>query len=64
MSTELTVAVISAIVALVSILLSAKTARSTAMLQARLQDESELRRKQADKAERLDQVVARYRVRS
>jgi len=31
------------------------------MLQARLQDESELRRKQADKAERLDQVVARYR---
>src|SRR5260370_26429924 len=61
MSTELTVAVISAVVALISILLSTKTARSATVLQARLQDESELRRKQADKAEQLEQVMARYR---
>jgi hypothetical protein len=61
MNTELTVAVISAVVALLSILLSAKAARSTAALQERLHDESELRRKQADKAELLEQVVARYR---
>jgi hypothetical protein len=61
MSTELTVAVISAVVALLSILLSAKAARSAAALQARLNDESELRRKQADKAEQLELVVARYK---
>jgi len=61
MNTELIVAVISAVVAVLSILLSARAARSTAGLQARLHDESELRRKQADKAEQLELVVARYR---
>ena len=61
MSTDLAVATISAVVALVSIVLSARATRSTAVLQARLQEEAELRRAQADKAEQLEQVMARYR---
>jgi hypothetical protein len=61
MSAQLAVAVISAVVALVSILLSANTARSTAVLQVRLQDELEQRREQASKASRLEEVISRYR---
>jgi hypothetical protein len=60
-SAEVAVAVISAAVALLSILISANTARSTAVLQARLQNELEQRREQADKALRLEQVMSRYR---
>jgi hypothetical protein len=58
---QLIVAVISAAVALLSIVLSANTARSTAVLQTRLQYEHEQRREQADKASRLEQVMSRYR---
>lgn len=61
MSAELTVAVISAAVALLSIFLSANATKSTAVLQTRLQDELEQRRERADKASRLEQVVSSYR---
>jgi hypothetical protein len=61
MSVQLTIAVISGAVALISILLSTRNARSTAVLEARLQSELEQRREQADKALRVEQVVNRYR---
>jgi hypothetical protein len=61
MSIQLTIAVISGVVALLSILLGAWNARSTAVLGARLQSELEQRREQADKTLRLEQVVSRYR---
>jgi hypothetical protein len=61
MSIQLTIAVISGAVALLSILLGAWNARSTAVLGARLQSELEQRREQADKTLRLEQVVSRYR---
>jgi len=61
MSIQLTIAVVSGIVALLSILLGARNARSTAVLTARLQADLEQRREQADKAQRLEQVVGRYR---
>jgi hypothetical protein len=61
MSVQVTVTVISAVVALLSALFSAKTARSTTVLQARLQGELEERRERSDKAARLEQVMSRYR---
>ncbi len=61
MSVELTVALISAVVALLSILLSARAARSSAVLQARLNDEVEQRREKASSQSRLAEVVSRYR---
>jgi hypothetical protein len=60
-SIQLTVAVISAVVALLSILLSARATRSNAQLQARLQNELEQRRHEASKAARLEEVIGRYR---
>jgi hypothetical protein len=61
MSVQVTVTVISAVVALLGALFSAKTARSTAVLQARLQGELDERRERSDKAARLEQVMSRYR---
>jgi hypothetical protein len=61
MSVQLTVAVISAVVALLSILLSARATRSNAELQARLQGELEQRRADTSKASRLEEVIGRYR---
>jgi hypothetical protein len=61
MSVELAVALISAVVALLSILLSARAARSSAVLQARLNDEVEQRREKASSQSRLAEVVSRYR---
>jgi hypothetical protein len=72
MSVQLTVAVISALVAVVSIFLSARTTRSNTHFQAqlqrengefyaRLQDELQQRRDQESKAARLEEVVGRYR---
>lgn len=72
MDIQLTVAVISAVVAITSILLSARTTRSNTRFQAqlqrentefqaRLQDELQQRRDQASKAERLEDVVSHYR---
>jgi hypothetical protein len=57
----LAVAAVSGAVALVSIFWSARTTKSVAILQARLQEEADLRRVQADKAARLEDVVAQYR---
>ena len=72
MGIELTVAAISAVVAIASILLSARTTRSNTRFQAqlqrentefqaRLQDELQQRRDQASKAELLENVVSHYR---
>ena len=72
MSVQLTVAVISALVAVASIFLSARTTRSNTHFQAqlqrengefhaRLQDELQQRRDQESKAARLEEVVGRYR---
>jgi hypothetical protein len=61
MSVQLTVAVISAAVALLSIVLSTRAARSNAELQARLQGELEQRRTETSKASRLEEVIGRYR---
>src|SRR5260370_11676563 len=72
MSVQLTVAGISAAVALASILLSARTAKSNTKFQAqlrrendefqaRLQDELQQRRDQASKAARLEEVMSHYR---
>lgn len=61
MSIQLAVAIISAVVALLSILLSARATRSNAELQARLQGELEQRRAEASKATRLEEVIAHYR---
>jgi hypothetical protein len=72
MSVELTVAVISAVVALASILLSALTTKSNTKFQSQLQrendefhtrfqDELQQRRDQASKAARLEEVVGHYR---
>lgn len=72
MSAQLTIAIISAVVAVASILLSARTTKSNTMFQAqlqrknsefqaRLQDELQQRRDQAGKAARLEEVVSRYR---
>lgn len=72
MNVQLTVAVISAVVAFASILLSARNTKSNAEFQARLQrennefqtllqDELQQRRDQASKAARLEEVVGRYR---
>lgn len=61
MSVQLTVAVISAVVALLSILLSTRATRSNAELQARLQGELDQRRTETNKASRLEEVIGRYR---
>lgn len=61
MSVQLTIALISAVVALFSILLSARTTKSNAEFQARLQDQLQQQREQASKASRLEEVVGRYR---
>lgn len=61
MSIQLAVAVISAVVALLSILLSARVTRSNAEFQARLQGELEQRRDDASKASRLEEIIGRYR---
>jgi hypothetical protein len=72
MGIQLTVAIISAVVAIASILLSARTTRSSARFQAqlqrentefhtRLQDELQQRRDEASKAARLEDVVSHYR---
>ena len=72
MSVQLTVTVISAVIALASILLSARTTtantkfqaqlqRENNELHARLQDELQQRRDQASKAAHPEEVVGRYR---
>jgi hypothetical protein len=72
MSVQLTIVVISALVSVASILLSARTTKSNTEFQAqlqresdefhaRLQDELQQRRDQASKAARLEEVVGRYR---
>jgi len=72
MNVQLTVTVISAFVALVSILLSARTTKANTKFQAQLQrdndefhtllqEELQQRRDQASKAARLEEVVGRYR---
>jgi hypothetical protein len=60
MSAQLTVAVISAAVALVSIVLSIYNTRSNIILQAKLQTEQEQRREKASTESRLKEVVSRY----
>jgi hypothetical protein len=57
MTAEFVVALISAVVALLSVALSIWSARST----ARLQDELEQRRHQASKDELVEQIMSRYR---
>lgn len=61
MGTGLTVALISGVVALLSILLSAYFARSNSKLQAQLNDKLEERREQATSQSRLEQLLSRYR---
>jgi hypothetical protein len=61
MSAGLAVALISAAVALLSIVLSAYAAQSNSKLQARLNDELEQRREQASSQSRLEQLLSRYR---
>lgn len=61
MSTGLTVALISAAVALLSILLSAYATQSNSKLQARLNEELEQRQEQASSQSRLEQLLSRYR---
>jgi hypothetical protein len=72
MGTQLTIAIVSAVVAIASILLSARTARSSTEFQAelqrkdnefqvRLQDELQQRRDETSKVERLEVVVSHYR---
>ena len=60
MSAQLTVAVISAAVALVSIVLSASNTRSNIKLQAKLQAAEEQRREKASTESRLKEIVSRY----
>src|SRR5689334_12349093 len=60
MSAQLTIAIISAVVALVSIALSARNARSNTELQAKLQAEQEQRREKASTQSRLRELVSRY----
>jgi hypothetical protein len=57
----LTVALISAAVALASIILSLIATRSSERLQANLEEARDLRREQASNKSRLEQVVNRYR---
>lgn len=61
MSTELVVALISAGVAVFSILLSAQATKSNSKLQARLNEELEQRQEQASSQSRLEQLLSRYR---
>jgi hypothetical protein len=61
MSTGLTFALISAAVALLSILLSAYATQSNSKLQARLNEELERRQEQASSQSRLEQLLSRYR---
>jgi hypothetical protein len=58
---SLAIAVVSGVVALLSILLSARVNRSNTELQARLQGEIEQRRAEASKSARLEEVISRYR---
>lgn len=60
MSAQLTIAIISAVVALVSIVLSARNTRSNTKLQAKLQAEQEQRREKASTESRLRELVSRY----
>lgn len=61
MSAELTVALISGVVALLSIWLSATATQRNSVLQARLNNEIEQRREQASNESRIKEVVSRYR---
>jgi hypothetical protein len=61
MNIQLTIAIISAVVALLSIVLSSRTTRSNAEMQARLQGELEQRREEANKTSRLNEILSRYR---
>jgi hypothetical protein len=60
MSAQLTIAIISAVVALVSIVLSARNARFNTELQAKLQAEQEQRREKTSTQSRLRELVSRY----